>query len=108
LGEKDVVLKKKILAAAKYTLNQYKIGDLPDKFKHISSFTNFVKNFKEKELDNIKVILSVPKKYKKVRSDFEDDFFNFDWQCSCGNIIDAWTINCQKCGATIDWRNRKE
>jgi hypothetical protein len=110
IGAIDKHLKDKFIAAAIYTYDQYKIGNLPDKFKHISSFTNFVKNFKMNSsiTSEEKVVVCKPKKYKKVREDFEDEFYNWDYKCSeCGKIIDAWTNDCE-CGAIVDWRNRTE
>jgi hypothetical protein len=96
----------KLLEAAKYTLEQHKIGDLPDKFKQISSFTNFVKNFKYNPTEVVISEVCIPKKYKKVRDTYDDNFYNFNYVCSCGNIFDPWQLECSKCKKQIDWRNR--
>ena len=47
--------------------------------------------------------LGIPKKYKKVRDDGSSDFYNWDYKCSCGEIIQPWLITCPKCESIIGW-----
>lgn len=107
LDKQNNDLKNKLVSAATFTLEQHKIGNLPDKFKHISSFTNFVKNFHVIEVTKKETIkVCKPIQYKKVREEFEDDFYNWDYKCNeCGKVINAWANNCE-CGAVVDWKNR--
>ena len=66
-------------------------------------------NFKPKQKQVIeeKKDSVVPKPYKKVRTEYEDEFYNWDYLCSCGYITDCYRTICYKCGAKLNWNGVK-
>lgn len=45
----------------------------------------------------------VPKKFTKVRSEYDNDFYNWNYLCTCGHVTDPWAQECQQCGAYFLW-----
>lgn len=49
----------------------------------------------------------VPRKEIRARSDYQDEFFNWNYKCACGTIVDPWTQECPHCKAFFLWENVK-
>jgi hypothetical protein len=67
-----------------------------------------INKFKNNTIDEIKTenakIVS-PKKNKKIRTDYDDDFYNYNYICSCKSELSPWDITCPKCHGEIDWKS---
>jgi hypothetical protein len=119
-----------LLAAIKFTTEQYESGSLISEFRSVSAFKNFVLNFsedkKEKKIetqkqDNIqrealhKTIVETkiifPIMNKKISSKFDDEIekhwhlTDWNYKCECGEIVNFLTKECPKCKSILDFKN---
>lgn len=104
----------KFLQGARYYAMQLDKGLI--KTNTINYFTSVVENYIVKEnkpptyISN--TLMPIPEKEKiipikevRVRTEYEDEFFNWDYKCKCGTIIDPWTQECPKCKAYFLWEH---
>lgn len=57
------------------------------------------------KLDSVKGEIFIPVPYQFVEDMHKNDsILNWDFKCSCGQILPGWTDKCDKCGTTLDWK----
>ena len=54
-------------------------------------------------LPMIETKVAVPAVYKKVRNNYDDNFYNYNYICTCGQELTPWDSACPKCKSILDW-----
>ena len=99
-------------------INKFNIDEVQGTVQthNINYFTKAAENFKESKnnkfknntietitTENIKIVS--PTKNKKVRMEYSDDFYNWNYICTCKGTLSAWDVICPKCNGEIDWKS---
>lgn len=77
----------------------------PQENKTISIQGTLEKGIKIDQNTERKEMIVVPIPLKKIRDSYEDMLYNYDYICSCKEIIDPWTTICPKCKSVFSWRD---
>mgnify|MGYP001198480685 CR=1 FL=1 len=57
----------------------------------------------QNSLDTIQIDVCIPVVYKRVRNDYQDDFYNYSYLCNCKQELSPWDTECPKCKLKLDW-----
>ena len=104
----EKVGKDRLVECVKYFKEDWEKGLVKThSLKYFNAVVENLKQIKRPGLssDTKEIKLITPTKYKKVREGMGTEYLNWDYTCSCSNIIDAWTMECSKCGSLIDWKD---
>jgi hypothetical protein len=108
------ISKETFLAACKQIKSDYDSGNLAEVFRKSKSFTNFCLKFNinykmERPFIPTEIIIKddvIPIVYKRIESrtfSGDNERYNYDYKCSCNEIIDPWKVDCPKCNSHFAW-----